>query len=178
MKILYSILLAIAFVLSINAQSKTFEDLEKENKAFKKDKCTITYDKFKDITNVVSRMATIGIGTTVIATFDFKGQTFDKPVKSYFVSITTISRMEDTSLIFIANGERVNIGKAVNPNQPTKIASGLMDVYMQLYEFTPEQLEKFASSEKVEFQIGNQEFSTKKDTSEKLKNLLVLAKLK
>lgn len=178
MKILYLILLVVTFVLSINAQSKTVEALETENKVFKKNKCTISYDKFKDITNVISSMSlTHTTGTVITATFSFSGQTLDKPVKSYFVSITTLSRIEDTSLIFIANGERVNIGKAVRSNDPTTIRY-LMDVYMQLYEFTPQQLEKFVSSEKVEFQIGTNEFSTKKEVSEKLKNLLTLAKLK
>jgi cold shock CspA family protein len=178
MKIFCLMLLAFTLALTVNAQTKTFEALEKENKSFKKDRSKITYDKFKDVTNVVSSMSPLSIGTTLIATFDFKGQVLSEPVKSYFVAITTISLMRDTSLIFIANGERVSVGKAVSSNERTKIMSGLMDVYMHLYEFTPEQLEKFASAEKVEFQIGSDEFGTRKDTSEKLKNLLALSKLK
>ena len=176
MKILYSIILAIAFVSSINAQTKTFEALEKKNKAFKKNKCEISYDKFKDITKVVSSMSPLA-GTSIKASFNFKGQVLNEPVKSYFVFITTISRMRDTSLIFIVDKERVNIGEAALSNERFKYM-GIADLYMHVYEFTPEQLEKFASSEKVEFQIGNLELSTKKDTSEKLKNLLTLSKLK
>ena len=176
MKILCVILLAIAFVSSINAQTKTFDALEKENKAFKKNKCEISYDKFKDITKVVSGMSPL-TRTSIKASFNFKGQTLGEPVESYFVFFSTISLMRDNSLIFIVNNERVNIGKATLSNERFKYM-GIADLYMHVYEFTPEQLEKFASLDKVEFQIGNLEFSTKKDTSEKLKNLLTLSKLK
>jgi len=168
----------IVFTLTVTAQSKTFDALEKENKTFKNDKCKIVYDKFKDTTSVTTGVAGLKtLGGTIVATFDFKGQTLSEPVKSFFVSITTFPFMEDSSLIFIADNERVNIGKAVDSNKRTKL-SGIMSVHMQVYEFTPEQLEKFASSEKVEFQIGNIEMATTKDTSEKLKNLLTLSKIK
>lgn len=178
MKILYSILLIIAFTLTVAAQSKTTEELQKQNEAFKKGKCKISYDKFKDITNVVSGTGGLNLGGgTVIAMFSFNGQTLKEPVKTFYVSFTTVSLMEDTSLIFIANNERVNIGKAVESNRRTKIMS-LMDVYLHLYEFTPEQLEKFSSAEKVEFQIGSLEMNTRKDVSEKFNGLLALSKLK
>jgi len=81
MKILCSILLAFAFVFSINAQTKTLESLEKENKAFKKNKCKITYDKFKDFTTVSSGIGGTNLAlSTITATFGFDGQTLKEPV--------------------------------------------------------------------------------------------------
>lgn len=176
MKILFSVLLMIVFTLTVTAQSKTTEELQKQNESFKKHKCKITYDKFKDVTSVVSSMSPLR-GTAVTGLFSFTGQILKEQVKTFYVSFTTISLMEDASLIFIANNERVNIGKPVEANKRTKYM-GIADIYLHLYEFTPEQLEKFVSTEKVEFQIGTQEFSTNKDTAEKLKNLLTLSKLK
>ena len=177
MKMLYSILLAIAFVLSINAQSKSLENLEKENKAFKKNKCKIEYDKFKDNTIITSSLGGTNLAFhTITAAFIFDEQILNAPIKSYLVSFTTALIIKDTSLIFIVNGERVKIGEALSKNQSTQLMS--IDVYRQSYEFTPEQLEKFASAEKVEFQIGNLELKTQKDVSEKLKNLITLAKMK
>jgi hypothetical protein len=170
--------LALGFVLSVNAQSKTIEVLEKENKAFKNNKCKIEYDKFKDFTIVSSSLGGANLAFhTITATFGFDGQIFKEPVKSYIVSFTTISVMRDTTLIFIANGERVKIGEAVSRNQPAKFM-GLTDIYRHTYEFTPEQLEKFASVEKIEFQIGNLDLKTQKDVSEKLKNLITLSRIK
>jgi len=178
MKILCSILLAIMLVLSVNAQTKTLESLEKENKSFKKNKCKIAYDKFKDFTVVTSSLVGTNLAlSSITASFGFDGQVLSEPIKSYVVSFTSVSLFKDTSLIFIANGDRVNIGKAIGSNRPTKIMS-IQDAYVQLYEFTPEQLEKFASAEKIEFQIGNTELTTQKDVSEKMKNLLSLSKLK
>jgi len=178
MKIVCSILLAITLALSINAQTKTLEFLEKENKSFKKNKCKITYDKFKDFTTVTSSLVGTNLAlSSITASFGFDGQVLSQPIKSYLVSFTSVSLFKDTSLIFIASGERVNIGKAFASNQPTKIMS-IQDAYVQSYEFTPEQLEKFASAEKIEFQIGNVELATQKDLSEKMKTLLSLSKLK
>lgn len=176
-KLLTIIFLTLAFVFTINAQTKTLETLEKENKAFKKNKCKIAYDKFKDFTTVVSSTGGTNLAlSTITAAFGFDGQTFKEPVKTYLVSFTSVSIFKDTSLIFIANNERVKIGEATYRNQPTKIM-GLTDGYVQSYEFTQEQLEKFASAEKIEFQIGNVELTTRKDVSAKIKILLALGKL-
>lgn len=179
MKSICIILIVLTFIATSIAQTKTFEDLNKENKTLKNGKCEISYDKFKDITTITSRLAETNMPWhTIKASFSFSGKNLSSPVTSYSVFFTTLSLLEDTSLIFIANDERVKIGEAIVKNQRVSVYGYRDDAYGHAYEFSPEQLGKFASAEKVEFQIGSIELTTKKDVSQKLRNLISLAELK
>lgn len=167
-------------LLSITAfaQPKTLEQIKKQNEEFnRKTKCEISYDKFKDITFIATKPSYVASILGIQAAFSFKGQTFDNPVKHYSVFIYTGSLMKDTSLIFIVNNERIKIGEAVESNDSTTDFIGTK-VYRHQFVFSPEQFEKLASSEGIEFQIGNLDGKTSKQTFEKLNNLKQLSTLK